>query len=166
MYKKSAAHKTLPLGAYVKVQNLSNGKETVVKVNDRGPFVKGRVIDLSYAAAREIDMLGPGVVDAKVVALGKKVEGGAPDLLLEYEDPRVGEFTIQVGAFRDRTNAFRLAHRLKVVFKHVDVKEFADEEGQPFYRVRVSKSKTLEQASKVEKKLEDLGFKEAFVVRL
>ena len=170
MYVESAAHKTIPLGTYVKVENLSNGKEIVVKVNDRGPFVKGRVIDLSYAAGKELDMIGHGVVDAKITALGREVRQTAPQRnlkpLVEYQDPKRGEFTIQVGAFQNKTNAERLAERLKVIFDYVNVTTTVDAARQTLYRVHVSKSETLDQAGEIEKRLENMGFTEAFVVRL
>jgi rare lipoprotein A len=170
MYRKSAAHKTLPLGTYVKVLNLKNGKEIVVKVNDRGPFVEGRVIDLSYAAGKEIDMIGLGVVEAKVTALGREVEPAEGEdkskLLVEYKDPSVGEFTIQVGAFQSRGNAERRAEQLKVIFDYVKIIPFVDQKRGLLYRVHVSKSKTLTQAGKFKKKLEDIGYKGAFVFRL
>jgi rare lipoprotein A (peptidoglycan hydrolase) len=73
MYGKSAAHKTLPLDTWVRVVNLDNNKSVIVPINDRGPFVKGRVIDLSYGAASELDMIGPGVVEVRVEALAKEV---------------------------------------------------------------------------------------------
>jgi rare lipoprotein A len=69
MYGMTAAHKTLPLGVEVKVTNLENGKSVVVRINDRGPFIEGRIIDLSYAAAKKIDMLDEGVVQVKLEVL-------------------------------------------------------------------------------------------------
>ncbi|MGM0440762.1 MAG: septal ring lytic transglycosylase RlpA family protein [Chlamydiota bacterium] len=66
MHSISAAHKTLPLGTYVKVSNLKNGKTLVVRINDRGPFVAGRIIDLSYKAAKKLDMIEDGVVPVEV----------------------------------------------------------------------------------------------------
>ncbi|UCG93439.1 MAG: septal ring lytic transglycosylase RlpA family protein [candidate division WOR-3 bacterium] len=65
----SCAHKTLPFGTRVKVVNLKNGKSVIVRVNDRGPFVKGRIIDLSFAAAKEINMIKNGVVRVKVLVV-------------------------------------------------------------------------------------------------
>ncbi len=62
----TAAHRSLPCGTMVKVTNLENGKSVVVRINDRGPFVKGRIIDLSYAAARKIDMIRRGVVKVRI----------------------------------------------------------------------------------------------------
>jgi rare lipoprotein A len=68
MYGISAAHKTLPLGTYVTVKNLDNGKTLVVRINDRGPFVKGRIIDLSYGAAKKLGVVGPGTARVDVLA--------------------------------------------------------------------------------------------------
>ena len=170
MYKKSAAHKTLPMGTYVKVLNLRNKKHTIVRINDRGPFVKGRIIDLSYIGAKEIDLIGSGVADVKIVALGREVgklksESG-PRPLVELKDLKKGEFSVQVGAFQDEDNALKLADRLKVVFDYVNIAKYVDENRRTFYRVWVSKSKTLTQAGKVEKKLEDMGFTGAFIMRI
>lgn len=69
MYRMTAAHKTLPLDTYVRVTNLANGKSVVVKVNDRGPFVSNRVIDVSYAAAKKLGMVGRGTTPVKVTAI-------------------------------------------------------------------------------------------------
>jgi rare lipoprotein A len=66
MYKKSAAHKTLPFNTILEVTNLDNQKSVIVRINDRGPFVKGRILDLSYAAAREINMIGSGVARVRI----------------------------------------------------------------------------------------------------
>jgi rare lipoprotein A len=170
MYKRSAAHKTLPLGTYVLVLNRSNKKSSVVRINDRGPFVKGRIVDLSYAAGKEIGVIGPGVVKVKVVALGKEVgtlqsESG-PRPLVELTDLERGEFTIQVGAFEDRENALSVAERLKVIFDYVHIAVYLDKDRKTVYKVQVSRSKTLTQAGKIEKKLEDMGFTEAFIVRI
>jgi rare lipoprotein A len=170
MHKKTAAHKTLPLGTYVKVLNLSNKKHTVVRINDRGPFVKGRIIDLSRAAARDIDLIGPGVVDVKVVALGREVgkfkSGGGYKPLVEVTELGKGPFTIQIGAFEDKENAHRIASRLNVIFDYVNIAVYVDENRRTLYRVHVSKSDTLTQAGEFEKKLEDMGFSEAFIVRI
>jgi rare lipoprotein A len=169
MYAVSAAHKTLPLGTVVKVVNLSNLKSVIVPVNDRGPFVSGRVIDLSYTAAKHLDMIGPGVVDVKVEALAR--ETGGPDSkgsmpVLEWQDFRKGEFTVQVGAFEDRSNAFNLADRFREVFDFVNIVVYQDAAGRVFYRVQVSKSETLEEAGSLEKRLVEMGFPNAFVVRM
>lgn len=170
MYKKSAAHKTLPLGTHVKVVNLSNKRYAILRINDRGPFVKGRIIDLSYGAAKEIGLIGPGVADVKIVALAREVgkfkspQGLKP--VVEFTDLNKGEFTIQVGAFKNKDNALKLADRLKVIFSYVDTTTYDDKDKGMLYRVRVSKSKTLNQAGEIEKRLEGMGFEEAFIVSL
>jgi len=170
MHKKTAAHKTLPMGTYVRVVNLSSKKKIVVRINDRGPFIKGRILDLSYAAAKEIGLIGPGVADVKVVALGREVgtlqskEGSWP--LVELTNLEEGEFTIQVGAFRDKENALRVADQLKVIFDYVQVAVYVDEERKTLYRVHVSKSRNLRRAGEIEKRLEDMGFTKAFIVGL
>jgi rare lipoprotein A len=170
MYGKSAAHKILPLDTWVKVVNLSNNKSIIVPINDRGPFVKGRVIDLSYGAASELDMFAPGVVDVRVEALAKEVgraeteAGNVP--VLEWEDFRRGEFTVQVGAFESLSNALKLADRFKKIFNYVHVSVYEDGAGRVFYRVHVSKSETLAEAENMEKRLEEMGFPNAFLIRI
>ena len=170
MHKMTAAHKTLPFGTIVRVKNLFNKKSTVVRINDRGPFVKGREIDLSYAAAKEIGLVGPGVAEVQILALAREVgklhSNDEAKPIVELRDFQKGEFTIQVGAFQDKNNALSLADRLKVIYKYVNVTLYTDGAGRTYYRVRASKSKTLEQAGKIEKKLEDMGFRGAFIVRI
>jgi rare lipoprotein A len=170
MYRKSAAHKTLPLGTYVRVRNLGNQKDTVVRVNDRGPFVSGRIIDLSYASAKEIGLVKPGTCRTEITALGKEVGtlnsplGEKP--VVEISDPRRGLFTIQVGAFKAQKNALRLADRLKVIFDYVDVAIADDVEKGKIFRVRASKSTSLQKATEREKELKGMGFDDAFIVSL
>jgi rare lipoprotein A len=158
------------LDTVVKVTNLTNQKTIILPVNDRGPFVKGRVIDLSYGAARDLDIIGPGVVDVKVEALAREVgnvkgrDGFTP--LIEVQDFRRGEFTIQVGAFESQQNALKLAERLRESLDEVWVTLYEDARGKTFHRVQVSKSETLDQAEAMEKKLEAMGFADAFKVRM
>ena len=76
MHDMTAAHKTLPLGTYVKVFNLDNDRETEVRINDRGPFVRGRIIDLSYEAARRIGVVGPGTASVEITAIGQEIKSG------------------------------------------------------------------------------------------
>lgn len=170
MHKMTAAHKTLPLGTIVRVTNLSNKKSTIVRINDRGPFVKGREIDLSYAAAKEIGLVGPGVTEVRVTALAKEVgklhSKDETRPVVEVQDFQRGEFTIQVGAFQDKNNALGLADRLKVIYDYVNVSVYENGDGKTYYRVRASKSQTLKEAGKTEKRLEDMGFKGAFIVRI
>jgi rare lipoprotein A len=125
MYTLTAAHRTLPFETMVRVTNVSNGKSTVVRITDRGPFVDNRIIDLSLAAAREIDSVGAGVVPVRVEVLGGV-------------DPTAGFFTVQVGAFRERANAERLRDRLSVSYSPIYVQQYDSPDGV-FYRVRVGR---------------------------
>jgi rare lipoprotein A len=125
MYKLTAAHRTLPFETMVRVTNLNNGKSTVVRITDRGPFVDNRIIDLSLAAAREVDSVGPGVVPVRVEVLGGV-------------DPTAGFFTVQVGAFRDRGNAERLRERLSASYSPIFIQQYDSPDGV-FYRVRVGR---------------------------
>ena len=125
MYKLTAAHRTLPFDTMVRVTNLNNGKSTVVRITDRGPFVENRIIDLSLAAAREIDLVGPGVAPVHVEVLGNV-------------DLTAGFFTVQVGAFRERDNAERLRDRLSTSYSPVFIQQYDSPNGL-LYRVRVGK---------------------------
>jgi rare lipoprotein A len=125
MYKMTAAHRTLPFDTMVRVTNLANGKSTTVRITDRGPFVDGRVIDLSYAAAREIESIGPGIVPVRLEVLGNV-------------DISAGFFTVQVGAFRDHANAERLRERLNASYTPIFIQQYDSPDGT-FYRVRVGK---------------------------
>ncbi|MBW2018699.1 MAG: septal ring lytic transglycosylase RlpA family protein [Deltaproteobacteria bacterium] len=166
MYAKTAAHKTLPLGTYVRVYNLRNGKTVDVRINDRGPFVRGRIIDLSYAAAQQIGLVGPGTAPVKIVALGsvkKTVVGGKVQSTLVPGNYYVGDFTIQVGAFKDKENAIRLRNKLAQTYKNAHIMVYESPKGI-FYRVRVARCKTLDKAREYEKRLEADGYPDAIVV--
>ncbi len=170
MYDKTAAHKTLPFGTYLKVENLSNLRQVVVRINDRGPFVKGRIIDLSYGAAREIGLIGPGVTRVRLVALSRevdKIESGKDSRpLVRARDFKKGRFAIQVGAFEIEDNAKRLVRRLRVIFDNVTLTTYKPDTGKSVYQVRVSASKDLTEAGQIVKKLEYLGFSDPFIVAL
>jgi peptidoglycan lytic transglycosylase len=126
MYKLTAAHRTLPFETMVRVTNLNNGKSTTVRITDRGPFVDNRIIDLSLAAAREIESVGPGVVPVRV------------EVLTQGIDPTGGFFTVQIGAFRDPGNAQRLRDRLNLSYSPIFIQQYDSPDGT-FYRVRVGK---------------------------
>ena len=105
-----------------------------------------------------------------VVALGREVgkskSGGGYKPLVEVTELGKGPFTIQIGAFEDKENAHRIADRLNVIFDYVNITVYVDERKRTLYRVHVSKSDTLTQAGEFEKKLEGMGFSEAFIVRI
>jgi rare lipoprotein A len=107
----TAAHRTLPLGTVVEVENLENGKMARVRINDRGPFVKGRVIDLSRAAAGELGVIGPGTASVRLTIVTPGVEAPAVSA--------TGLWAVQVGSFADRGRAERFAERVRDTGRNV-----------------------------------------------
>ncbi len=164
MYAMTAAHKTLPLGTYVRVHNLENNRKVEVRINDRGPFVRGRIIDLSYTAAKEIGIVGPGTAQVEVTALATPVttDGGAPRRYKPV-DLYSGDFTFQVGAFVNRENAERLTAKLSEKYKNAHITVY-DRGDQIFYRVRVGKFTSLKQAEGQESILIRDGYTDLFIV--
>jgi len=165
MHGMTAAHKTLPMNVFVRVTNLDNNRQTVVRVNDRGPFVAGRVIDLSQAAARELEVLGCGTAKVKLEALGYR-EVRSADGAVVYRAPASyapGPFTVQVGSFAVEANARRLAARLQEQYGAASVAEgWVD--GQKFHRVRVGLYKTMAEAEQACREFERGEFPRCFVV--
>lgn len=153
MYKLTAAHRTLPFDTMVRVTNLSNGKSTTVRITDRGPFVDNRIIDLSLAAAREIESVGPGVVPVRLEVITPGI------------DPTAGYFTVQVGAFRDSANAQRLRDRLNLSYSPIFIQQYDSPDGT-FYRVRVGKVSGEDAARQFGEKLRDREGVTPIVVRL
>jgi rare lipoprotein A len=164
MYAMTAAHKTLPLGTYVRVHNLENNREVEVRVNDRGPFVRGRIIDLSYTAAKDIGIVGPGTARVEVVALGTPVTtDGSSSTSYVQGDYYSGNFTYQIGAFVNRENAERQKRILAKKYKNAHIAVF-DRGDQIFYRVRVGKFSSLEEAVKQELILIEDGYTNAILI--
>ncbi len=148
MYQLTAAHKTLPLGTTVMVTHLSNGRSVMVAINDRGPFVQGRIIDLSYAAAQSLGMAEEGVAKVRVEVMDK-VFTPAPS--------SEGPFTVQVGSFTDRSNASRLTEELqkKQYDAYIQVLKTPD---NTYYRVRLGKFRTREEAYQLAVRLAQEGY--------
>jgi rare lipoprotein A len=163
MYAMTAAHKTLPLGTWVQVTNLKNGRRATVRINDRGPFVRNRIIDLSYKAAKVLGVVGPGTARVEIRALGRleRDRQGKPSYAAEVYDR--GNYTIQVGAFRNRDNAERLVHRLSRHYRNAHMVSFDSGTGV-FYRVRVGHLTSLEKARSYEDRLVQDGYPQATVV--
>jgi rare lipoprotein A len=131
MRDMTAAHRTLPFGTRLAVTNLDNARMALVRVNDRGPFVDGRVLDLSYAAALALEAVGPGVVPVRIRVVGPAAEPPAA--------PRAGgpaAYAVQVGAFASRAQAERLRDALATDGEEVRILE-ASVAGQALYRVRL-----------------------------
>ena len=163
MHAMTAAHKTLPMNVEVRVTNLNNGRSTVVRVNDRGPFVKGRIIDLSHSAAKELDIVGPGTAPVRVEALGYREGRGQA---VRYRQPasyQLGPFLVQVGAFSVEENAKRLAAELQGRFGSAQVVE-GWVNGRKFYRVRVGQYAAVDGAQQALLRLEQGGYGAGFVV--
>jgi rare lipoprotein A len=135
----TGAHPTLPLPTWVRVTNLENGRSVVVRLNDRGPFAKGRIIDLSRAAAEQLDMVRAGTARVEVVSLaGASAPAGAP----AAGAPAAAAYYAQAGAFGSRQNAEALAARLRDAgIAGVTVTETAP--GQTPFRVRAGPVATL-----------------------
>ena len=142
MYDHTAAHKSLPLGTVVEVRNRDNGKRTKVRINDRGPFVRGRVIDLSYSAAEDLDMLGPGTVPIELRVLQTAELATQP-----------GGFWLQVAAFQEKSHAKQLRHELHSSQPKVQVQSQGG-----WHRVLVGPFKNRKQAEQAERQLRQLGY--------
>ncbi len=129
MYDMTAAHRTLPFGTQVMVTNIENGRAATVRINDRGPFVGDRIIDLSYAAARVLGMVGPGTARVRL------------DVLRDVSPPPgSGGWSVQAGSFISKDNASRLAGELeKRGYPGVKLLEYKTP-AQVYYRVRLGAS--------------------------
>lgn len=113
MFKMTAAHKTLRIPAYVKVKNLNNNKEIIVKINDRGPFHKNRIIDLSYVAAHKLDLLHHGTAPVKITLLNPKEITSQPPALSTTQKNKERNIYLQLGAFEKKNNALNLLNKIK-----------------------------------------------------
>ncbi len=148
MYDYTAAHKELPIGTMVRVTNLENGRDVIVRINDRGPFKKGRIIDLSYAPAKDIGMIGKGTTKVKVEVLS------APKKTNNYFE---AQYTVQVGSFSDEQKAFLFKRTLDR--KHDGVRiETIDFGAYTFYRVKIGQFSERSKAEKLAKSLRKSGY--------
>jgi len=161
MYSMTAAHKTLPLPTYVQVTNLSNGRSIVVRVNDRGPFKSGRIIDLSYAAATKLDMVRDGTAFVEVKAL-LPGEGIAPAAATStVTTTATSNMYVQAGAFGTAANAERLSVQLhNRGFANVFVRDDVVK-GRTLYRVRIGPVAKVEDFDSVVANLKSLGIDDA-----
>ena len=164
MYEMTAAHKALPLPTYVRVRNLRNNKSIVVRVNDRGPFVNNRIIDLSYAAAMKLDMIRDGTSLVEVTAINfdkptKKVVSSPSNPSVESS-----RIYVQVGAFGDRSNAER---RLAMLSQSGVSKTLIHEDtasGATLFRVRVGPVENVTQYDMLIEELEGLGITDPYLI--
>ena len=151
MNQPVAAHRTLPFGSIVRVTNLKNGRQTEVRVIDRGPFVGGRIIDLSFSAARSIDMVGTGTATVRLD-------------LVSSPAPLAGDFTVQIGAFQMRVNADKLRTQMAARYL-VFLVDYEAPDGH-YYRVRVGREPSEQAAQRLAARLAADGGFQTFVVRL
>lgn len=160
MHATTAAHKTLPMNTYLLVKNLGNGKKTVVRVNDRGPFVQGRIIDLSLTVARRLDIVKNGTARVRLTALGEAVtagkNGGGNRRFLPHRDFNRGVFFVQIGSFKDRNNAEKLRQRVIKWGKKAFVLPY-DNGAETYFRVRVAAGTRLNEARRTARVLEEVG---------
>ena len=131
MYAMTAAHKTLPMNTMVKVINLNNGKSVIVRINDRGPFVKGRIIDLSYAAGKKLGLNITGTAPVKLIVVGFKGKN------------YVSGYKIQIGAFLRKSGAQKTAQKYKEIGYNTEIVKVGD-----FYKVYVTGFKTYQEAKR------------------
>ena len=148
-----AAHRTLPFQTWVRVRNVSNNRTVDVRIIDRGPFVDGRIIDLSHAAAQQIDLIGPGVAQVELTIVA------APS------NPEPALFAVQVGVFRERPNADRLEQSLTATYGSAKVVE---RPGSPsMWRVLAGHETSADAAEALAQRIRgEQHVPEAFVVRL
>ncbi len=126
MHAMTAAHRTLPLGSIVRVTNLKTGHAALVRITDRGPFIPGRVLDLSLAAAHKLDVYGPGVAEVKVEVMQTPSSMNAG-----------GKWAVQIGGFPDEESAAKLASHLQRRYHTAKVLKFSSPAGDWWVRVRV-----------------------------
>jgi rare lipoprotein A len=169
MYAMTAAHKTLPLPAYVRVTNLQNGRSIVVRVNDRGPFVGNRIIDLSYTAASKLDMLrnGTAMVEVRTLEPAANEPASAPEGPTDLGGSGIATVPvpralfIQAGAFSDPKNAERLLEKLRGGgYGNVFVRD-NEIAGRRMFRVRIGPVPDVAEFDRVVAALESVGINDA-----
>jgi rare lipoprotein A len=170
MYAMTAAHKTLPLPSYVRVTNLRNNKSVVVRVNDRGPFVSNRIVDLSYAAAERLDMIRDGTSLVEITSIGyDELHSSEPARQVRLDSPEEilppdASIYVQVGAFGDAENARRRFSMLRdggvgPAFVHEDAAV-----SPALYRVRIGPIADVSQYDSIVEQLQRLGISETHLV--
>lgn len=167
MHGLTAAHKTLPMDTWLLVTNQENGKELTVRVNDRGPFAKERILDLTKTGAGTLGFLDQGTARVKITALGEaetyRHGGVTTERFKTHPDFQSGEFYVQIGSFAQEDNARRLKEQMLAWGRKAVIRKF-DRGDQLFYRVQVRAGHNLPSAREVQQTLEGSGFPGAFVV--
>ena len=175
MFDFTAAHKTLPMPSYLRVKNLKNGESVVVKVNDRGPFVSNRIIDLSYAAARKINMLEEGTAFVELVNItqseaARTMTYGNTSNMEKARIARIvksnsNKIYLQIGAFKEKNNALKLQQRISSEgIKNVYIKKSRIKR-QALYRVHIGPIKTIDRYDQIAHLLASLSLDMNLVTR-
>ena len=168
MYGMTAAHKSLPLPTYVRVRNLRNDRSVVVRVNDRGPFVDNRIIDLSYSAAVKLDMIRDGTSMVEVTAISfddAPVSARAPQPAKKQTPPAgSGEIFVQVGAFGEASNARRRYRQIRdrgigPAVVHEDTSATGT-----LYRVRIGPIADVGEYDSIVRQLQRMGINDTHLV--
>jgi rare lipoprotein A len=162
MHAMTAAHKTLPLGVQLRVKNLENGREAVVRINDRGPFVKGRIIDLSFAAARKLGIAESGTARVRIEVINSSLPSerqSGP----EVKSFRSGTFTIQVASLSSNESARKLSNDVRQLTGYSTIKPTTIK-GNRYFRVFAGKYPSMEKAEEARAQFESRGYNDSFVV--
>jgi rare lipoprotein A len=175
MEQLTAAHKTLPFNTQVRVTSLTNGRTVIVRITDRGPFIEGRIIDLSKAAAREMALIGPGIMKVRIEVIGPASHSAASSATQQpaTQQPATQEpatlansaplFGVQIGAFEDRKRAERIREEARR--QYGPVRLIARDAATTQWRVVVGEKPTQQEALELASELQRL-YREAFVVRI
>ena len=149
----TCAHRDYPFGTKLRITNLSNDKAITCLVNDRGPFSDGRDIDLSYAAAKDLDLITTGTGTVRIEYMGRDSK-----YIREVKDISSTDLvTVQVGSFREIANANRLKEALELKYNRISITE-ADIGGSKYYRVRIGTFRIKSEALRLAKILADEGY--------
>lgn len=169
MYKMTAAHKSLPLPSYVSVTNLENDRQVIVKVNDRGPFVEGRIIDLSYAAAQKLGIVRRGTAEVSVKILSSPEINGSSNHNSRGENlihaaNKPDRYFVQLGAFSDMENAEKFRSQLaSQSIEPTLIKTLSSSDGE-LHKVQVGPLEDVNDLQSMESRLSDLGYTQVYIV--
>lgn len=164
MYKMTAAHKSLPLPSYVSVTNLENNNQIIVKVNDRGPFVDGRIIDLSYAAAHKLGIVRNGTAEVAIEVLAAPTVGDNNNGHNNLNQDNSKKFFVQLGAFSEMHNAEKFRNQL--VSQSIEptlIKSYSDIDGE-LHKVQVGPLSSTKDLQSMESRLIELGYTQVYVI--
>lgn len=184
--KMTAAHRTLPFGTMVKVTNLTNGKSVIVRVNDRGPFVKGRIIDLSKSAAKKLDFINAGVAKVRIEILSKDQKkeettkndthnkGGGNTTKKTTSKKEIYRFSaiktyprgysVQIGSFKEMVNLMKLSENLGTSYKNEVFVEVGQHKAEKVYKICVGRLRNRKEAEQLKLRIKK-KYPDCFIVK-